>query len=383
MMINNDQSKKENYWLSVVVIGRNEARRLPDLFASLPEGPDIEWLYIDSRSSDNSVELALDFGAKVYLVDEDSVYAPGTGRYIGTIEAGGRWILYLDGDMVLRPEFAGFLERLKKAEARADQMQANQVKADQAQVEIAEKTGSTQGESAQVAPNQAAPPLNSISRNIAGFVGHTRNLYLDQAGQVIAERDCVVLAKGDTGPAESWGREAHYHGGAVLYRRQAVLEAGNWNPAVYQLEEADLYSRINTSGGRLRAVDLPMVDHYTPYLSQKEKLMLNFLPQWREKKLYGAGQVVAARLRQGNLLQFIRIYPYPFIVAAGLLTIPLAFIWPFIPLLVNLAIIVIIGLVKKRWYIYLVYLGNLLQILRGLGRYKPFEPRYQLVKREK
>ncbi len=356
-MKNNDQSKRENCWLSVVVIGRNEAHRLPDLFASLPKGPDIEWLYIDSRSSDNSVELALAFGAKVFLVDEDSVYAPGTGRYIGTIEACGRWILYLDGDMVLRPEFAGFLDRLKKTEAQADQKDSSRV------------------------PHNPSVQAD-LPPETAGFVGHTRNLYLDQAGQVIAERDCVVLAKEETGPAESWGREARYHGGAVLYRRKAVLEAGNWNPAVYQLEEIDLYSRVNSFGCSLRAVDLPMVDHHTPYLSQKEKLMLNFLPQWREKKLYGAGQVAAARLRQGNLLQFIRIYPYPFIVAAGLLTIPLAFIWPFVPLMLNLAIIIIIGLVKKRWYFYLVYLGNLLQILRGLGRYKPFEPRYQLVKPE-
>ena len=379
-MKDSDHNIIENCWLSVVIIGRNEARRLPDLFASLPEGPGIEWLYIDSRSSDNSVDLALAFGAKVFLVDEDSVYAPGTGRYIGTIEACGRWILYLDGDMVLRPEFRGFLEQLKEANSQDDQGQDNQGKAKSTQADSVEKAASIRGKSSQDVSARVPSTLDTLPRNTVGFVGHTCNLYLDQAGQVIAERDCVVLAKEETGSVESWGREARYHGGAVLYRRQAVLEAGNWNPAVYQLEEIDLYSRINSFGGRLRAVDLPMVDHYTPYLSQKEKLMLNFLPQWREKKFYGAGQVVAARLRQGNLLQFIRIYPFPFIVAAGLLTVPLAFVWPLFPLLINLAIIVMIGLIKKRWYFYLVYLGNLLQILRGLGHYKPFDPRYQLVK---
>ena len=354
-MIEYEQYKNENCWLSVVVIGRNEARRLPDLFVSLPGGPDIEWLYIDSHSSDNSVDLALAFGAKVFLVDEDSVYAPGTGRYIGTMEARGRWILYFDGDMVLRPQFKSFLDRLK-----ADGLQSDQEKA-------VSGTANTAG--------KAAPP-----RNTAGFVGHTRNLYLNSEGRVLAERNYVVLAKEETGPAESWGKEAHYHGGAVLYRRQAVLEAGNWNPAVYQLEEVDLFSRIKACGWELRAVDLPMVDHFTPYLSQKDKLLLNFLPQWREKKLYGAGQVVAARLRQGTLLQFIRVYPYPFLVAAGLLTIPLVFTWPLLPLLINLAIFVVIGLLKKKWYFYLVYLGNLLQILRGLGRYSPFRPGYQRIK---
>ncbi|MGM0653488.1 MAG: glycosyltransferase family 2 protein [Bacillota bacterium] len=354
-MLGYEQHKNEDCWLSVVVIGRNEARRLPELFVSLPEGSEIEWLYIDSRSSDNSIDLALAFGAKVFLVDEDSVYAPGTGRYIGTLEARGRWILYLDGDMVLRSEFKRFLERLRSEELQSDQAKAGLGKAN--------TTG------------KVAPP-----RNTAGFVGHTRNLYLDSEGRVLAERDYVVLAKEETGPLENWGKEAHYHGGAVLYRRRAVLEAGNWNPAVYQLEEVDLYSRIKACGSRLRAIDLPMVDHLTPYLSQKDKFLLNFLPRWREKKLYGAGQVVAARLRQGNLLQFIRIYPYPFIIAAGLLTVPLIFIWPLLPLFINLAIAVVIGLLKRKWYFYLVYLGNLLQILRGLGRYRPSTPGYQQIK---
>ncbi len=355
MIADDNQKMNESCWLSVVVIGRNEARRLQDLFASLPEGPDIEWIYVDSRSGDNSVELALAFGAKVFLVNEDSVYGPGTGRYIGTSEASGRWILYLDGDMVLRAEFKVFLDRLKEAETRADQADSSR----------ASDKSTVQG---------GLPP------ETVGFVGHTRNLYLNRAGQVISERDFVVLPREETGEVGSWGRDVHYHGGAVLYRRQAVLKAGNWNPAVYQLEEVDLYSRIKINGGRLRGIDLPMADHYTPYLSPKDKLVLNFLPQWREKKLYGAGQVVASRLRRGDLSKFIRVYPYPFIVAAGLLTIPLVFAWPLFPLLFNLAIAVAIGLIKKKWYFYLVYLGNLLQILRGLGRYKPFEPQYQLVK---
>jgi len=327
-------------WLSVVVVGRNEAKNLPNLFRSLPGGSEVEWIYVDSQSSDGSVEAALEAGARVYLVAENSVCSPGTGRYIGTLEAKGEWILYLDGDMVLRKEFICFLERVKAGRKDAEE---------------------------------------SIPPDTAGFVGRTINRCLDEKGRVKEVRDYVVLAQNEMGPAEKWGRPAGYHGGAVLYRRKQVLQAGNWNPALYQLEEIDLYSRVRVRGGVIRAVDLPMVDHFAPYLGLVEKLKLNFLPRYRGKNLYGAGQAVAARLKAGNFLSFIRYYPYPFVVLGGLVAIPpLYLIWSPLPFFINLAIIIWIGAVKK-WYYYLVYLGNLLQIWRGLFRYRPFKPEYRKV----
>jgi len=336
----NDLNRSLVPWLSVVVIGRNEARNLPRLFRSLPGGDEVEWIYVDSQSSDGSVEAALKAGAQVYLVAEGSVCGPGTGRYIGTAEAQGEWILYLDGDMVLREEFISFLDKLK--------------------------AGREAGKS-------LIPPAT------AGFIGRTRNLGLDKDGTVAEIRDYVVLAPKEMGPAEEWGRPAGYHGGAVLYRREEVLKAGSWNPGVCQLEEIDLYSRVRARGGAVRAVDLPMVDHIAPYLSLAEKLKLNFLPRYRGKNLYGAGQVVAARCRAGNLLSFTRFYPYPFLVFGGLVSaLPLYFLWPPLPILINLGLAIWIGATKK-WYYYLVYLGNLLQIGRGLFRYRPFEPEYRKV----
>lgn len=330
-------------WLSIVVVGRNEEEHLPGLFRSLPRDVGIEWIYIDSCSDDQSMTIALDHGARVYLIDENSVYAPGTGRYVGTLEARGDWILYLDGDMALCNEFVLFLEKLRAA-----------------------KIGTSENEC-------------GVPDEVTAFVGRTRNIMLSNKGEVIAERDYAVLSAREMGPADGWGKLASYHGGAVLYRREIVLEAGNWNPALYQLEEIELYSRVRASGGILKAVDLPMADHYTPYLSISERLLLNFLPQWQGKKLYGAGQVVAARLKEGGLLSFICIYPYPFIVFGGLFLSPLFFlVWPPLPLLLNLLIATWIGLTKK-WYFYLVYLGNLVQIFRGLKHYSRFMPTYKEI----
>ncbi len=336
--VNAGAGEKELF-LTVVVIGRNEEARLPALFASLPSEKDVEWIYVDSRSQDNSLDLALGQGAKVFLVAEGSVCGPATGRYIGTLEARGRWILYLDGDMVLAPDFLTLLQRLRE-----------------------------KGESS------SGPPGGT-----AGFVGRTVNRYLDAAGRTSAVRDAYILTDREAGGLEDWGNPASYHGGAVLYKRRWVLSAGNWNPAVCQLEEIDLYSRVRAAGGTVRALDLPMVDHYTVHTGLGQKLKMNFFPRYGGKDLHGAGQVVAARFREGSFFSFVRYYPYPFLVLAGLLLAPPAYLlWPPLPLIMNLAIAILVGRARK-WYYYLVYLGNLIQIVRGLGRYRPFNPVYSRV----
>lgn len=320
-------------WLSIVIIGRNEARKLPRLFASLPAGADFEWIYVDSGSRDGSAEVAYASGARVLVIDELSVLAPATGRYVGTLETKGRWVLYLDGDMALSIQFKAFLEKLRYQES-------------------------------------------GLPSATAGFVGHTSNYYEDDRGKITGRREYVVFGRQESGAVATWGKPISYHGGAVLYERSTVLKAGNWNPALNQLEEIELLSRIIANGQFLRAIDLPMAEHYTPLLSLKDKLLVNFMPAWRGKKFYGAGQVVAARLREGDFFGFVRLYPYPFIIFAGLVTVPLFYpTWPLVPLLVNLAIATWIAL-KKRWYYYLVYLGNLLQIIYGFCRYQPFKPGY-------
>ncbi len=104
-----------------------------------------------------------------------------------------------------------------------------------------------------------------------------------------------------------------------------------------------------------------------------------FLPRCGDKRLYGAGQVVKANAVNGLLGNFIRYYPYPFLVFAGLVLSPLFFmIWPYLPLLFNSLVFAWIGY-KKKWYFYLVYLGNIFQILYGLGSYKLALPFYQEI----
>ncbi len=94
--------------LSVVVIGRNEGERLTrclqSVLAMRDPGGAVETIYVDSNSSDDSVERAKAAGTKVVAVNPERPSA-ALGRNAGWREAGGEYVLFLDGDTVLDADF--------------------------------------------------------------------------------------------------------------------------------------------------------------------------------------------------------------------------------------------------------------------------------------
>ena len=95
-------------WLSVVIIGRNEGERLTrclDSVAALrnPAG-EVEIIYVDSASRDDSVARALAAGARVIEVIPERPSA-ALGRNAGWREARAPYVLFLDGDTILHPDF--------------------------------------------------------------------------------------------------------------------------------------------------------------------------------------------------------------------------------------------------------------------------------------
>jgi len=94
--------------LSVVVIGENEGDRLSACFQSIakmqrPDG-NIEVIYVDSNSVDHSLNVAKDFNVKVMQISEGEC-SPAKARNVGWKEARGNYILFLDGDTSIAPEF--------------------------------------------------------------------------------------------------------------------------------------------------------------------------------------------------------------------------------------------------------------------------------------
>jgi glycosyltransferase involved in cell wall biosynthesis len=94
--------------VSVVVIGRNEGARLlrclNSVHCCVSEGFDLELIYVDSASTDGSTDIAAKCGAKVIEVRPERPSA-ALGRNAGWRIATGEYVLFLDGDTILQPEF--------------------------------------------------------------------------------------------------------------------------------------------------------------------------------------------------------------------------------------------------------------------------------------
>jgi cellulose synthase/poly-beta-1,6-N-acetylglucosamine synthase-like glycosyltransferase len=97
-----------NPLVSVVVIGRNEGQRLAACLKSVKEttnpGGEIELIYVDSNSLDGSPELAKSLGEFVLRVNPQRPCA-AIGRNAGWRAATASYILFLDGDTLLHPDF--------------------------------------------------------------------------------------------------------------------------------------------------------------------------------------------------------------------------------------------------------------------------------------
>ena len=100
--------EKTNLVLSVVVIGRNEGERLSRCLESIsqmrPLQGSIEVIYVDSGSTDDSLERAVQFKAKVKRLESANPCA-AAARNLGWRVAKAPIIFFLDGDTVLESNF--------------------------------------------------------------------------------------------------------------------------------------------------------------------------------------------------------------------------------------------------------------------------------------
>lgn len=107
--------------ISFIIIGKNEGLRLEKCLQSIvsivkqDKIVDYEIIYVDSRSTDNSIELAKQYGAKAFLIRGECNAA--IARNIGAKEAIGDILFFIDGDMEL---FSGFLPKVLTQDGRLE-----------------------------------------------------------------------------------------------------------------------------------------------------------------------------------------------------------------------------------------------------------------------
>ena len=97
--------------ISTIVVGRNEGFKLVLCLESLQkcrrelQGQfDLEIIYVDSDSTDDSISTAVDAGIdKVIRISGEINSA--VARNVGAKNASHDWFLFVDGDMEIQPEF--------------------------------------------------------------------------------------------------------------------------------------------------------------------------------------------------------------------------------------------------------------------------------------
>lgn len=221
--------------VSVVVIGRNEGRRLrlclESIAAMKRDGFEIEIIYVDSGSTDGSVALAQGAGARTIALEPERPTA-ALGRNAGWQTAQGEIVLFLDGDTILHPRFV------------ADSLAAFDDPA------------------------------------VAVVWGHRREtLATPSLYNRVLDLDWIYPA----GPAE-------FCGGDALFRRSALVATGGYDETLIAGEEPELCQRIATAKGRILHVDCAMTGH--------DLAIVGFSQYWRRATRAGhAFAEVSARFR--------------------------------------------------------------------------------------
>ena len=192
--------------VSVVVIGRNEGERLRRCLASVHAadwaGMRYELIYVDSASTDDSVAIARDGGARTLQAGCARRNA-AAGRNAGWRAARADSILFLDGDTLLAPGFPTIaLARL-----------------------YAGRYAAVWGHRRECAPRQSV---------------YTAVLDLDW-----------IYAPGET----------DFCGGDALFRRAALADVGGFDETFDAGEEPEMCRRLRARGWRILHVDAPMTAH--------------------------------------------------------------------------------------------------------------------------
>lgn len=191
--------------VSVVVIGRNEGERLTRCLSSVRAargGQAAELIYVDSASTDDSLQRARSLCDQVITVQPERPCA-AIGRNAGWRQASGEFVLFLDGDTILHPDF---IEHALLAMA---------------------------------------------SRDIAAVWGHRREIDPGQSVWTGVMDLDWVYAPGET----------TYCGGDVLMRRSVLQQLNGFDETLIAGEEPELCRRIRAAGFCILHIDAPMTGH--------------------------------------------------------------------------------------------------------------------------
>jgi len=224
--------------VGIVAIGRNEGERLARCLASAPAG--IPLVYVDSGSSDGSVERARERGAAVLELSAERPFSAARARNEGFAwlrerQPGLRYVQFLDADCALA---SAWLERARTAlEARPE---------------------------------------------LAIVCGRLREAHPEAS---LYNRLCDIEWNGPLGEVPSCG-------GVFMARAEDYAEVGGMDPGIVAAEEDDLCLRLRERGRRVVRVADDMASH--------DAAMLRLREWWRRAFRTGHAYAQVGTLHRGS-----------------------------------------------------------------------------------
>lgn len=307
--------------ISLVVIGRNDENKLKSIYDRdrlIEEIKDncFELIYVDSGSKDNSVSYMKSRGFKTYQIGRESYKCASAGRHIGTREASGDYILFLDSDMLIN-NISNLSCEINKAR----------------------------------------------DENFVGVVGKVIDIY--PTGTI---RERIRKSKNNIAPS---------FGGFIVLERKALIKCGNWNPGIPANEELELHTRISQHSGKILLSDRIYVDHFTCVANPIMELMSLYLPL--RKGRYGAfGYVLRAVFNSGSFLELYKLTPEVFYFMMSAIAFVISIALGQMALSVTLIILYVVLVIKRRSYKYLVVPpGIFLSMFYGLYKYNNIKVGYE------
>jgi len=224
--------------LGVVAIGRNEGKRLARCFDSVPDGIG-RVVYVDSGSTDDSVEQARQRAIEVVLLDMSIPFTAARARNAGfnrllSLDPGLEFVQFVDGDCELLPGWwKSALEHM------------------------------------------ASDP------RIAVVCGRLRERFRNAT---LYNRICDL--EWDTPEGET-----DASGGIAMMRTKAFREVGGFNDALIAGEEPDLCFRLRAGGNRILRIAVDMALH--------DAAMSRFSQWWRRTQRGGHAYAELEALHPG------------------------------------------------------------------------------------